>query len=52
MDELHELSRTSAEAVKRLSTIESDYQVFLMKMDRHEQSASEMEENFAGAFLM
>jgi hypothetical protein len=47
MAELHELSRTSAEAVKRLSTVESDYQIFLMKMERHEQSAQEMDEHFA-----
>ena len=47
MAELHELSRTSAEAVKRLSTVESDYQIFLMKMERHERSAQEMDEHFA-----
>ena len=47
MAELHELSRTSAEAVKRLCTVESDYQIFLMKMERHEHSAQKMDEHFA-----
>ena len=49
--ELHELGRTSGEAVKRLSTVESDYQIFLMKMERHEKSAQDMEENFADFVL-
>ena len=33
--------------MKRLSTVESDYQIFLMKMERHERSAQEMDEHFA-----